>query len=352
VLSLKPEFLRFKKAFALYLQKYKELNQNTVTPPEPILDMIEKNSAENASLLFTPRALMTPANYEFIATKLNKPEITYADLELFLVHFPDSVDPVRSSFITREWVAIRDGSLWKKPRPCTIVATNANSLIIIEQRIEGQSMIKVCDPLQLRNIRVEGIVDNGKGTTVQFVEKTPGTLFNHTHKNILTFENPEQANTFLNYMNSQISILTGEVGVLNTQPGLIGAGIQGNTIIGGNTFGGSTIVSQRVLPGATYLDTGLPVDPALLQTGYGASQITPINAESIITRQFVPTEQTMISNQFATPIRGQQQYFSNDQLSTPISQNGFISQPGQVMYQTINGQLSPINQLGQVGGEL
>jgi len=218
------------KAFSIYLQKYSELNQNTVTPPEPILDMIERaNSIDGMIAIFQPAGLMSVANYDFLRNKLTRPEITYLDLQQYLVYFPESVDPARSSFVLAEWEAVKEGTMLHRPRACTVIATTQSNLLIVEKKLDSE-IGTVKNPLQLRFTRVEGVEPgiDGLGTTVNVVERTPGTLFTHKHKAKLRFETQESAAQFLQYVNNQIAQAGGEVvnpqmsQISQTQVGQIG----------------------------------------------------------------------------------------------------------------------------------
>jgi len=330
------------RAFSMYLQKYTELNQNTVTPPQPILELIENtNQLETMRQMFLPISLMNVTNYDFLRNRLQRPDITFTDLENYLVHFPESVDPARSSFVIKEWNAVREGNIFRRPRACTIIATNVNNLILVEKRNEDHELAKVKNPMQLRYTRVEGIEPGheGYGTTVNIVERTPGTLFNHTHRNKIRFETQEEAGSFLAFVNNQTAQLNGEVTPITplmTQQGIV----SGTTFPVGGDFG---------LQGTPIVSNVGQVAPITYQTGLINSQINSIpavNAQSIVTRQYIPPTQTV--DQFATPVRGQQM-FLNGQYS-PISQNSVMSSaPGQVIYQTVQ---APVNQVAQISGDL
>lgn len=200
------------RAFSLYLQKYTELYSNSAPTPTPILELIERaNGPEAIQCLFSPRSLLSVPNFEFLSKKFGTTDITYPDLTAFLINFPESVDPARSSFVLKEWDAVKEGNLLKKPRACTIIATTGNSLLIVEKKHEEQEMGKVKDPLQMRFTKVENIEEGIDGTTLRVVERTPGTLFTHTHKAKLKFETQEDAQSFVNYLSQQTSQMIGDV---------------------------------------------------------------------------------------------------------------------------------------------
>jgi len=200
------------RAFSLYLQKYIELFSNSASTPGPILDMVEKsNGPENIQALFAPSSLLSYANYEFVRKQLDRDDFVYPDMTPFLVNFPDSVDPSRSSFVLKEWEAVREGSLLKKPRACTVIATTGNSILIVEKKHEEQELGKVQNPLQMRYTKVENIVEGIDGTTLKVVERTPGTLYTHTHKSKLKFETPEEAQSFVQYLSNQNTQMIGDV---------------------------------------------------------------------------------------------------------------------------------------------
>jgi len=69
----------------------------------------------------------------------------------------------------------------------------------------------VKDPLQMRFTKVENIEEGIDGTTLRVVERTPGTLFTHTHKAKLKFETQEDAQSFVNYLSQQTSQMIGDV---------------------------------------------------------------------------------------------------------------------------------------------
>jgi len=200
------------RAFSLYLQKYTELYSNSAPAPTPILELIERaNGPEAIQALFSPRSLMSVPNYDFLSKKLGTTDITYPDLTSFLINFPESVDPARSSFVLKEWDAVKEGNLLKRPKACTIIATTGNSLLIVEKKHEEQELGKVKDPLQTRFTKVENIVEGVDGTTLNVVERTPGTLFTHTHSTRLKFETQEDAQSFVNYLSNQTSQMIGDV---------------------------------------------------------------------------------------------------------------------------------------------
>jgi len=200
------------RAFSLYLQKYTELYSNSAPAPTPILELIERaNGPEAIQALFSPRSLMSVPNYDFLTKKLGTSDITYPDLTSFLINFPESVDPARSSFVLREWDAVKEGSLLKRPKACTIIATTGNSLLIVEKKHEEQELGKVKVPLQTRFTKVENIEEGVDGTTLKVVERTPGTLFTHTHSTRLKFETQEDAQSFVNYLSNQTSQMIGDV---------------------------------------------------------------------------------------------------------------------------------------------
>jgi len=200
------------RAFSLYLQKYTELYANSAPAPTPILELIERaNGPEAIQMLFSPRSLMSVPNYEFLIKKLGTTDITYPDLTNFLINFPESIDPARSSFVLKEWDAVKEGSLLKKPRACTIIATTGNSLLIVEKKHEEQELGKVKDPLQMRFTKIENIEEKVDGTSLKVVERTPGTLFTHTHTTRLKFETQEDAQSFVNYLSNQTSQMIGDV---------------------------------------------------------------------------------------------------------------------------------------------
>jgi len=194
------------RSFSLYLQKYTELYKNSALTPEPILELIERsNGPEAIQNLFTPRSLLSYTNYEFLKKQLGREEITYPDLTPYLVNFPESIDPARSSFVLKEWDAIKEGGFLKKARSCSIVATTGNSLLVIEKKHEEQEFGKVDNPYLMRYTKAENIAEKVDGTTLQIVERIPGTLFTHTHKAKLKFETPEEAQSFVNFMNTHNS---------------------------------------------------------------------------------------------------------------------------------------------------
>jgi len=194
------------RAFSLYLQKYLELYTNSAPTPEPILDLIESaNGAEAVQSLFIPRNLMTYNNYEFLKRQFNKEEISYNDLTCFLVNFPDSVDPARSAFITREWEAVKVGGFLGRARPCTILATNSNNLLVIERKYEDQETGRVKNPFNLRFTSVQKVYasQDGTGTIVSIRESTPSGVFHSHTKAKLKFETPEEAQNFLDFLGSR-----------------------------------------------------------------------------------------------------------------------------------------------------
>jgi hypothetical protein len=194
------------KAFSLYYQKYNELNQNYVPIPTPIADLINQANSPNAIQgLFLPQNLMSSNSYSFIQQKLGKSEVTYQDLNAFLVNFPESIDPARSSFVLREWEAIKQGGLLKRPRPCNIVATTNNDLLIVEKKDESKELGKVGEPMQLRYTRVDEVQPEEDGTVLRVVERTPGTFFHHTHHTRLKFGTQQEAQQFLQFVNNQTS---------------------------------------------------------------------------------------------------------------------------------------------------
>jgi len=200
------------RAFSLYLQKFTELYSNSAPAPTPILELIEKaNGPDAVQCLFSPKSLLSITNYEFMTKKLGTPDITYPDLAEFLINFPESIDPARSSFVLKEWDAVKEGGLLKKPRACTIIATTGNSLLIVEKKHEEQELGKVKDPLQMRYTKLENIAEGVDGTTMKVVERTPGTLFTHTHSTRIKFETQEDAQSFVNYMNQQTNQMIGDV---------------------------------------------------------------------------------------------------------------------------------------------
>jgi len=120
-----------------------------------------------------------------------------------LVNFPESVDPAHSSFILKEWDAIKQGSLLRKDKACSVIATTNNNLLIVEKKREDQELGRVKDPMNLRFTKVEDVESSAEGTTLKVVERTPGTLFNHTNRTKLKFETQEEAQQFLQYVNNQ-----------------------------------------------------------------------------------------------------------------------------------------------------
>lgn len=200
------------RAFSLYLQKYTELYSNSAPTPTPILELIERsNGPEAIQCLFSPRSLLSVPNQEFLSKRLGSTDLTYPDLSSFLINFPESVDPARSSFVLKEWDAVKEGNLLKKPRACTIIATTGNSLLIVEKKHEEREVGKVKHPLQMRFTKVENIEEGIDGTTLKVVERTPGTLFTHTSKARLKFETQEDAQSFVNYLSQQTSQMIGDV---------------------------------------------------------------------------------------------------------------------------------------------
>lgn len=195
------------QCYTMYLQKYRELYQNTAITPEPIQTMLETSGApQSAPNLFAVKNLLQPANYEFLRTALGMPpDVTYEALTSFLVNFPDSVDPARTSFVLREWEAVKTGGLLKKPKACSVIATTNNNLLIITRKNEDQEIGKVKDPMQLRYTKVEDVTSTEDGTVLKVVERAPGTLFQHTHRAKLKFETPDEANQFVQFVNSQTS---------------------------------------------------------------------------------------------------------------------------------------------------
>jgi len=200
------------RAFSLYLQKYTELYSNSAPTPTPILELVERSNGPDAiQSLFSPRSLLSVANYDFVTRKLGRSEFTYPDLVPFLVNFPESVDPARSSFVLKEWEAVKEGNLLHRPRACTVIATTGNSLLIVEKKHEERELGKVKDPLQMRFTKVENIEEGIDGTTLRVVERTPGTLFTHTHKAKLKFETQEEAQSFVSFLSQQTSQMIGDV---------------------------------------------------------------------------------------------------------------------------------------------
>jgi len=187
-LQVTNEFLRLsttrlaevQKAFSLYLQKYTELYQNSATTPEPILELIERsNNTEAIQNIFSVKNLLQVDNYDLLTRKFNRGDITYSDLHEFLVNFPEYVDPAHTSFVLKEWEAVRQGSLLKKPRFCTVVATADKNILIVEKKHEEKETGKVRDPIHLIYTKVEDVVACTDGTLLKVVERAPGTLF-HT----------------------------------------------------------------------------------------------------------------------------------------------------------------------------
>ena len=320
--------LEVQRAFSLYIQKYTELNQNTVSPPEQFLDLIERaNGVDGIRVLFLPNALMSIANYDFLRNKLTKPELSYLDLQQYLVYFPESVDPARSSFILKEWNAVKEGNVLRKPRACTVIATVSNNLLIVEKKHEEEELGKVKNPLQLRLTKVDGIEagHDGYGTTVNVVERRPGTLFTHKTKAKLRFETQEEASQFLQYVNNQTAQLTSEVIPMNNQSGFIG--------------GETTPVNQLDMAAQQYVQAnnqsgliGQQYTPVRTQIGATSGQYIPVsNQIGTTSGQYIP-----VSNQ--SGLIGSQVYPVNSQLSQV---GGQVIQTG-----TIN------NQFGQIGGEL
>jgi len=192
------------KAFGLYLQKYTELYQNSATTPEPIRELIEgSNNTEAIERIFSVRNLLQVGNYDLLTKKFNREEITYSDLREFLVNFPEYVDPAHRSFVLKEWEAMRQGSLLKKERFCSVVATADKNILIVEKKHEEKETGKVKNPLHLIYTRVEDVETCPDGTLVEVVERAPGTLFTHKTKTKLKFETQEEARDFLNYVNTQ-----------------------------------------------------------------------------------------------------------------------------------------------------
>jgi len=190
----------------LYYQKYNEINKNYVPIPTPIADLINQANSPNAvQALFLPQSLLTSNTYAFVQQRTAKNEITYPDLTALLVNFPDSVDPARSSFVLREWEAIKQGGILKKPRPCNVIATTNNSLLIVEKKDESKELGKVKEPMQLRYTRVDDVQAEEDGTVLRVVERTKGTFFHHTHHTKLKFGTAEEAQQFLQFVNSQTS---------------------------------------------------------------------------------------------------------------------------------------------------
>jgi hypothetical protein len=192
------------KAFSLYLQKYTELYQNQASTPEPILELIERsNNTENVQTIFSVQNLLQVDNYEMLKKKFNSQVVTYSDLHEYLVNIPEYVDPAHTSFVLKEWEAIRQGSFLKKPRTCNVVATADKSILIVERKHEEKEIGKVSDPFHLMYTKVEDVAACTDGTTLKVVERAPGTLFTHKTKTKLKFETPEEARDFLHFVNSQ-----------------------------------------------------------------------------------------------------------------------------------------------------
>ena len=200
------------RCFSLYLQKYTELHKNSATTPEPILELVEKsNGPEEIQRMFSPMSLLSFTNYEFLRKQFGRDEVTYPDLTSFLVNFPESVDPARSSFVSKEWTAVKEGGFLRRDKACSVVATSGNSLLIIEKKHEEQEIGKVKDPYLMRYTKVENIAEGVDGTSLKVVERVPGTLFTHTHTSKLRFETPEEAQSFVNFMNTQSTQIAGEM---------------------------------------------------------------------------------------------------------------------------------------------
>jgi hypothetical protein len=194
------------KAFSLYLQKYTELYQNSATTPEPILELIEgSNNAAAVENIFSVRNLLQLDNYETLTKKFNRQEVDYPDIQEFLVNLHEYVDPAHSSFVLKEWEAMKQGTLLKKPTLCTVIATIDKNILIVERGHEEKEIGKVMNPLHLIYTKVEDVEASGDGTLLKVVERAPGTVFTHKTKTTLKFETPEEARDFLHYVNNSQS---------------------------------------------------------------------------------------------------------------------------------------------------
>jgi len=298
--------------------------------------MIERaNGLDGVRILFLPNALMSIANYDFLRNKLTVPELSYFELQEYLVNFPESIDPARSSFIVKEWEAVKEGNVLRKPRACSIIATVNNNLLIVEKKHEEQELGKVKNPLQMRLTKVDGVEPghDGYGTTVNVVERRPGTLFTHKTKAKLRFETIEEASQFLQYVNNQIAseIIPGV-----NQSGFIG-GENNQLGMAASEF----VNNQGGLAGQQYI-------PMNNQVGMTSGQYIPVtNQSTLVGSQVYPVNATQYSQ-----VGGQ---FSQvgGQLSPMSNQVG-----GQFIQ--MGGQLSPMsnqqglmnNQIGQISGEL
>lgn len=196
------------KAYSLYLQKYSELYQNNSVTPSPVLQLINQTNGPDAvQSFFTVRNMTTPHNYQFLekAMGIYNREVTFEDLNLFLVNFPESVDPARSAFVIKEWAAVKIAGILRKNKACNVIATKMNNIIIIERKHEEKETGKVKTPMHLGLTKVEEVGPMEDGTMVKVIERTPGTLFTHTNKAKLKFESIADAQEFTQYVNSQMN---------------------------------------------------------------------------------------------------------------------------------------------------
>jgi len=264
------------RAFSLYLQKYLELYSNSAPTPEPILELIEdSNGVEAVQSLFLPKNLLTYNNQEFLKRQLQKDEISYVDLNAFLVNFPDSIDPARSAFITQEWDAIKVGGFFHRTRPCTILATNTNNLMVIEKKFEDSETGKVKDPFQLRFTNVDKVYGSrdGTGTVVSIIERTPGSVFHHNAKAKLKFESQQEAQSFLDYLQSRTQTNFDQT----------------------NNLAGNFVTSQYVA-GSQLNNSGLYTN-SVIADPYARSLGTQVQAGQIVSSQIISERPILTTSQ-------------------------------------------------------